>query len=71
MQDCFCEGLMLWTACDVCVRRKGRSMNRMHVFDLVECIEYLRGSATCGGSGWMLGLTGLKRVLCEFLSVKV
>ena len=71
MQDCFCEGSMLWTACDVCVRRKGCSMNRVYVFDLVECIEYLRGSATCGGSGWMLGLTGLKRVLCEFLSVKV
>ena len=46
-------------------------MNRVYVFDLVECIEYLRGSATSGGSGWMLGLTGLKRVLCELLSVKV
>ena len=71
MQDCFCEGLMLWTACDVCVRRNGCSMNIVYVFDLVQCIEYVRGSATCGESGWMLGLTRLKRVLCEFLSVKV
>ena len=46
-------------------------MNIVYVFDLVQCIEYVRGSAICGESGWMLGLTRLKRLLCEFLSVKV
>ena len=46
-------------------------MNKVYIFDLVQCNEYVKGSETCGESGWMLGLTRLKRVLCEFLSVKV
>ena len=71
MQDCFCQGLMLWTGCDGCVRRNVCSMNNFYVFDLVQCIEYVRGSATCGESGWMSGVTRFRRVLCEFLSVKV
>ena len=38
VQVCFCEGLMLSTAWDVCLRRSGCCINTVYVFDLVHCI---------------------------------
>ena len=42
VQVCFCEGVMLSTACDVCLRRSGCCINTVYVFDLVHCIQKRR-----------------------------
>ena len=38
VQVCFCEGVMLSTACDVCLSRSGCYINTVYIFDLVNCI---------------------------------
>ena len=38
VQVCFCEGVMLSTACDVCLRKSVCCIITVYVFDLVHCI---------------------------------
>ena len=48
VEACSWEGVMLWVACDVCLRKSVCCINTVYVFDLVHCIQK-RCISTCPG----------------------